>query len=126
LPNDLNYKTDIALASRGLEGRAPFLDHRVLEFAQGLEPADLVRGREKKVLLRQAYRTELPVSVIERPKHGFGAPIEAWLAGALQELRRESLPCPLLDAAAQRAASGQRLWTLLAFARWARAWKATW
>ncbi len=126
LPNNLTYKTDIALGAFGMEGRAPFLDHRVVEWAQGLESGDLVRGREKKVLLREAYRTELPANVLDRPKHGFGAPIDAWLAGPLEDLKRESLPCPLLDPRLQAGASGQRLWMLLTLARWAMAWKATW
>jgi asparagine synthase (glutamine-hydrolysing) len=131
LANDLTYKMDIALAAFGMEGRAPFLDHRILEWAQGLEAKDLVHGREKKVLLRRAYREALPAGVLDRAKHGFGAPIASWLAGPLQEIVRETLPCPLLDAALQRGASlrnasGQRLWTLLTFARWARKWGARW
>lgn len=126
LPNDLTYKTDIALGALGMEGRAPFLDHRILEWAQDLDSQDLVHGREKKVLLRQAYRSELPSGVLDRPKHGFGAPIDAWLEGPLQDLQRASLPCALLDPSVQAGASGQRLWTLLTLACWARAWKATW
>jgi asparagine synthase (glutamine-hydrolysing) len=126
LANDLTYKTDIALAAFGMEGRSPFLDHRIIEWAQGLDPKDLVRGREKKVLLRQAYRDVLPASVLARAKHGFGAPIAGWLAGPFKELLHEALPCPLLDAPAQRKMSEQRLWTLLAFARWAQRWGARW
>ncbi len=126
LPNDLTYKTDIAMAAFGMESRAPFLDHRVLEWAQGLDSEDLVRGSEKKVLLREAYRSALPASVLDAPKQGFGAPIGAWLEGALAGLRRELLPCGLLDPASQAGASGQRLWSLLAFALWARAWRAAW
>lgn len=126
LPNDLTYKTDTALGAFGMENRAPFLDHRLLEWAQGLDSGDLVHGRERKVLLREAYWSDLPASVLAGSKQGFGAPIRAWLAGPLEGLRRELLPCPLLDAASQAGASGQRLWTLLAFALWARAWRATW
>ncbi len=126
LANNLTYKMDLALGACGLEGRAPLLDHRILEWTQGLANRELVSGREKKVLLRKAYRGQLPADVVQRPKHGFGAPIEAWLAGPLRELARDSLPCPLFDPAAQRNLRGQRLWTLLVFARWARQWNATW
>jgi asparagine synthase (glutamine-hydrolysing) len=84
--------------------------------------SDQVRGRETKVLLREAYREELPAEVLDRPKQGFGAPVEARLAGPLEALRRDSLPCPWLDAGLQKTARGQRLWTLL---KWARVWKAT-
>jgi asparagine synthase (glutamine-hydrolysing) len=126
LPNDLTYKTDMATGAFGMESRAPFLDHRILEWAQGLDSQDLVRGSEKKVLLREAYRDELPTSVLDRPKQGFGAPIGAWLRGPLSKLKGELLPCALLDPESQAGASGQRLWSLLAFALWARAWRATW
>jgi asparagine synthase (glutamine-hydrolysing) len=126
LANNLAYKMDIALGACGLEGRAPLLDHRILEWAQGLSTRELVHGREKKVLLREAYRDQLPSEVSSRPKHGFGAPIEAWLEGPLRAHVRESLPCPLLDAAGQRNLRGQRLWTVLAFSEWARQWGATW
>ena len=63
LANGLNYKTDIAYGAFGIEGRAPFLDHRLGEWAQGLRPEELVRGREKKVLLREAYAGDLPAEV---------------------------------------------------------------
>jgi len=126
LANDLTYKMDIALGAYGLEGRAPFLDHRVLEFAQQLDPRELVRGRQKKVLLREAYRNDLPATVVSRPKHGFGAPVVPWLAGPLALMVSDTLPCRLLERLPQAAASGQRLWTLLTFAQWARTWGATW
>lgn len=126
LPNDLTYKTDIAVAAYGMEGRAPFLDHRILEWPRHVPARDLVRGVEKKVALRQAYAGELPSEVLDAPKRGFGAPLDRWLAGPLREIARESLPCPLLQEQAQSGESGQRQWTLLAFARWARHWGARW
>ena len=126
LANNLTHKMDIALGAHGLEGRSPFFDHRILEWAQQLPEADLVRGGEKKLLLREAYRAELPPEIAARPKRGFGAPIGRWLAASLRELVRDSLPCPLLDPKLQMQASGQRLWTLLMFAQWAAHWRATW
>jgi len=126
LPNDLTYKMDIALSRCGVEGRAPFLDHRVLEWAQSLPPHDLVAGREKKILLREAYRGELPEAVLVRKKHGFGAPVEEWLAGPLRNFARDVLPCPLLENTAQVRWRGQQLWTLLSLAGWAAVWKAGW
>jgi len=126
LSNDLTFKMDIALAARGIEGRAPFLDHRLLEWTQSLQAEELVRGREKKVLLRAAYERDLPPEVLCRPKQGFGAPIEKWLAGPLRELVREATPCPLLEPGPQRKLKGQKLWTLVALSEWARQWRATW
>jgi asparagine synthase (glutamine-hydrolysing) len=126
LSNNLTYKMDIALAGNGVEGRAPFLDHRLLEWTQALPSEELVRGREKKILLRAAFAPDLPPHVLARSKQGFGAPIDRWLGGALRELARDLLPCPLLEGARQTNLRGQKLWTMAAFAGWAREWKATW
>jgi asparagine synthase (glutamine-hydrolysing) len=126
LPNDLTYKMDIALMAAGIEGRAAFLDHRVLEAAQSLPEGDLVRNRQKKIALREAYRGILPDAVLDRPKLGFGAPIGRWLREGLRRTAQDFLPCALLERQPQTGASGMRLWTLLLFALWARAWRATW
>ena len=124
LANDLTYKMDIALGGFGMEGRAPFLDHRLLEWTQSLPDQELVSGREKKVLLRAAYEHDLPLEVFRRSKQGFGSPIGRWLDGPLRELA--STPCPLLEIAPQKGLMGQQLWTMVAFAEWARQWRATW
>jgi asparagine synthase (glutamine-hydrolysing) len=126
LANNLTYKTDIAFGACGIEGRAPLLDHRILEWAQNLEDHDLVRGREKKVLLRSAYRSVLPEAISRREKHGFGAPVSRWLEGPLRDAVREAVPCPLFDTKMQQGLGGQRLWTLFMFARWAERWGASW
>jgi len=126
LANGLNYKTDIAYGSCGMEGRAPFLDHRLGQWAESLCPGELVCGRQKKILLRAAYANDLPAAVLHRPKQGFGAPIEEWLRGPLREMVKSVLPCPLLDVQPPERWSGQRLWTLLIFALWARHWGASW
>lgn len=126
LANGLNYKTDIAYGAFGIEGRAPFLDHRLGEWAERLRPGELVRGREKKILLRAAYAGDLPAEVLNRPKQGFGAPIGQWLRGPLRELAGDMLPCPLLDRQRQGDWNDQQVWTLLMFALWARDWRASW
>jgi|HubBroStandDraft_4_1064222.scaffolds.fasta_scaffold74558_2 asparagine synthase (glutamine-hydrolysing) len=126
LPNNLTYKMDIALAGNAVEGRAPFLDHRLLEWTQSLPLEDLVHRREKKVLLRAAYAQDLPDDVLRRPKQGFGAPIGEWLEGPLSELARDVLPSSLLERDRQQNLQGQKLWTMVAFAGWAREWRASW
>lgn len=126
LSNNLTYKVDIALAANGMEGRAPFLDHRLLEWTQSLPAHELVHGREKKVLLRSAYSRDLPPDVLGRSKQGFGAPIETWLAGPLREWARDVTPCPLLERTTQQHLKGQKLWAMATFAHWAREWGATW
>jgi asparagine synthase (glutamine-hydrolysing) len=94
LPDDLLVKVDIATMAHGLEGRSPFLDHDVMEFCASL-PADYkIRRRETKYLLKRAVRKLLPSAVIERPKQGFGVPIDRWLRGEL----RDTVHDVLLDA----------------------------
>jgi asparagine synthase (glutamine-hydrolysing) len=126
LANGLTHKMDIALSAHGVEGRAPLLDHRIFEWAQNLEDGDLVRGREKKVLFRAAFASELPPDVLSRPKQGFGAPVATWLKGPLHETFRTEVPCSLLGPEGQNDQKGQRAWTLFCFAKWAREWKASW
>ncbi|HEV2198913.1 MAG TPA: asparagine synthase (glutamine-hydrolyzing) [Bryobacteraceae bacterium] len=126
LANGLTYKMDIALGAFGVEGRAPLLDHDVLSWAQALPARELVRGRDKKVLLRAAYAGELPPEVLSRAKHGFGAPVKRWLEGPLRKLAAAVVPCPWLEDSAQRGASGQRLWTLMMFSAWAHRSSARW
>ena len=145
LAHDLLFKMDIALMAHSIEGRSPFLDHRLLEWAQSLPAEELVAGSQKKVLLRRAFRKRLPAHVLDRTKHGFGSPIVSWLAGPWNELCNEYLPTPLLERAPQELtlarfrATGRRagalqswtsdamqLWTLLMFSLWARRWKADW
>ena len=119
LANGLNYKTDIAYGAFGIEGRAPFLDHRLGEWAGSLHARDWVRGREKKVLLRAAYSDDLPAGALARPKRGFGAPVGRWLRGPLRDLVRDVLP-------QQHGWNDQQVWTLLVFSLWAREWRASW
>jgi asparagine synthase (glutamine-hydrolysing) len=126
LSNNLTYKMDIALAGNAVEGRAPFLDHRLLQWTQFLPSAELVRGRENKILLRAAYERDLPPDILRRPKQGFGAPVAQWLAGPLREWAREVFPCPLLAPEQQRNLTGQRLWTMVALGAWAREWRVSW
>ncbi len=132
LANDLTHKMDMALSAYGVEGRAPLLDHRLLEWAQNLSDRDLVRGRQKKVLLREAYAGRLPAGILNKPKRGFGAPVAKWLDGPLREAVGDLVPSPLLEKTAQREAvahpggQSQRLWTLLTFAWWAKQWRASW
>ena len=91
LPDDLLVKTDIASMAHGLELRAPFLDHPLVEFAARLPTELKVSGRSRKILLREALAGLLPESVLDRPKRGFGVPIADWFRGPLRELLRAKL-----------------------------------
>ena len=74
-----------------LEGRDPFLDHRIVEFAHAL-PLDMkFRNGESKYILKQILKKYLPENLFKRPKQGFAVPIYSWLHDDLLDLVKEHL-----------------------------------
>ena len=140
LPELLLQRLDrIAMAS-SVEGREPFLDHDLVEFVMALPPEMKYRDGEGKHVLRAAVRDSLPAAVIDRPKQGFGSPMEEWLRGdfgrharqavnesALRE--RELLDPDVVDGlfaahAAGRGDWSKHLWNLYCVSRWYDRWVA--
>ena len=134
LPDDILVKVDRATMATSLESRTPFLDHRVVEFAFGLPIGMKIRAGQGKWLLRQLLYRHVPQALIERPKMGFGVPIDSWLRGPLKEwaaalleprrLAREGFLRPAPVTAAWNQHQGGRrnlqhlLWNVLMFQAW--------
>lgn len=134
LPDNIMVKVDRAGMAVSLETRAPYLDHRLIEFIWSLPLYQKVRHSKGKWILRQVLAKYLPSHLFERPKMGFGIPLDSWLRGPLRGWA-ENLLSPkriteqgLLHAAPiaekwQQHISGKwnwqyQLWTILMFQAW--------
>jgi asparagine synthase (glutamine-hydrolysing) len=135
LPDDLLVKLDRACMAASLEGRAPFLDHHLVEFACRL-PIDLkIRGVVTKRVLRRAVADLVPPSIRRRVKRGLSVPLASWLAGPLYGFTRDTLEAldphlvrpeavrALLREHVDRRRDNRReLWALIVLQLWLEAW----
>lgn len=85
MPDDILVKVDRASMAQGLETRAPFLSKEVVEMAFALPMNLKIHKGKTKWILRQILYKYVPMSLMERPKMGFGVPLDSWLRNELKE-----------------------------------------
>lgn len=138
LPDAMLTKVDRASMASSLEVRVPLLDHRVLEFTALLPDHLKYRDGTGKYLLKKLLARYLPPALFERPKMGFGVPIDQWfrkeLKGLLtdylspERLKKEGvLDYSLVEKKVKEHLSGRanhqyRLWSLLMWEMWRERW----
>ena len=136
LPGDLLTKVDMASMAHSLECRGPFLDHRVVELAMRmpLKRKLRLRGGRSKVVLKEAFQEFLPPVLKNRPKMGFGVPLDRWFRNELREEVRSVLLDPVAlgrgifdprevekivdDHLSQKRDNAYKIWALLMLELW--------
>jgi asparagine synthase (glutamine-hydrolysing) len=134
LPDDFLVKTDRATMAHGLELRPPLVDHELLELAARIPSRFKVRRSHTKWIFKQAFREQLPPTVLSRAKQGFDVPTDDWLRGPLRPmfeacvLNSTARVGELIDRSVARrlftnhcagvGRHGNVLWSLLILAKW--------
>lgn len=134
LANDLMPKLDKMTMAHSLEGRVPFLDHRLVEMAFTLPSRFKVGANHGKLILRDAVRDIIPSNMVDRVKHGFNVPLYQWFKGPLHGFARDTLlggtleSLGLIDRRAVEALivahteldvnTARPLWQLICLTRW--------
>jgi asparagine synthase (glutamine-hydrolysing) len=136
--DDILQKVDRATMSVSLEGREPFLDQHIIEWAAQLPSGYKYHEGQKKYILKQIVHKYIPKEIMERPKMGFGIPVESWLSNELKGLVQDYLSEESLkkhglfntatvqklvaDFFNGRTEKYLKVWYLLMFQMWYRKW----
>lgn len=138
LPEDILQKVDRATMSASLEGREPFLDHRLAEFVFQLPGEFKINGSAQKIILKDIVHKYIPKTIMERPKMGFGVPVERWCREDLLDLFMEHMSDEALSRSGllntneiipirDRYLKGnlenfERIWFIFIFQQWFKKW----
>lgn len=85
LEGDMLPKVDRASMFASLETRVPMLDSKVIELAFDTPTEYKIKGKNRKIILKDTFRDLLPDELFRAPKHGFGVPVSDWLENSLKD-----------------------------------------
>ncbi|MEG2697723.1 MAG: asparagine synthase C-terminal domain-containing protein, partial [Ruthenibacterium sp.] len=133
LPGDILLKADKMCMAHSLELRVPFLDKKVMEFAQTIPTNYRIQGTNTKIVMRSAANKALPDEWANRPKKGFPVPIKFWLREekyynivkeyfdsdfAAVYFDTDALTKLLEDHFNEKADNQRKIWTIFTFLVW--------
>ncbi len=127
LPDNVLQKLDRATMANSIEGRVPFLDHRLVSYCAGIASSVKLRGFNTKYLLKLAYSDAIPEQILRRRKHGFLAPFSEWFADKFLTLSQSVLSHSsfnsdyikeILNRAGDERPYARKLMALLVFELW--------
>ncbi|MFL6215164.1 MAG: asparagine synthase (glutamine-hydrolyzing) [Blastocatellia bacterium] len=137
LPGDILTKVDRMSMAHSIEAREPLLDYKLIEFAQRVPASLKLRGSETKSILKRAMRGIIPDEIINRPKQGFGVPMQKWFREDLREMvidtltdsrtrqrgyfNQRAVSAILREHLSGRRDNSRHLWSLLMLELWHRA-----
>ena len=137
LQNDILSKVDRATMSVSLEGREPYLDHRIIELVAQM-PSDFKYGQSQKMILKDIVYKYIPKNLMERPKSGFTVPINYWLHNDLSYLVEDNLNLTVIkgtdlfnavyieqikkDFMSRKISDPTIIWRLIQFLMWFKMW----
>ncbi|MBN8835546.1 MAG: asparagine synthase (glutamine-hydrolyzing) [Niastella sp. SCN 39-18] len=138
LVDDILQKVDRAGMSVSLEGREPFLDHRIIEWAAQLPSHFKYDKGKKKIILKEIVHKYIPQQIMDRPKMGFGIPLQHWLTQELKPFVDELFDDKYIEAQGifnnaeiQRLRNSfyngrvervEKIWFILMFQMWYERW----
>ena len=136
--DDILTKVDRATMSVSLEGREPFLDHRIVEFVAQLPISLKYKDNTPKYLLKQIVHKYIPKEIIDKPKKGFSIPIKEWYDTRLKDYFMDNLSQEAIEEVGildfmfvkeilQRYENGEtflikNIWFIFIFQQWAKRW----
>ncbi len=139
LPNDILTKVDRCSMWHGLEIRVPFLDYRIVEFANGMPFQFKKHGNSQKHIIKQLLSREMPEEFLMRPKKGFGLPLKYWLKDRYSQyvselllasdsrctefINRNAIESLLKNNKHGGRDLSRRIWTLLCLEQWCRSYQ---